>query len=167
MSTARGERRLRLAASRELLYKLPLGELFELPGRPHVVYQIRSYASTDDAAEAVQQARNDIPFLFKAFETGQIGPKRMAKMHGGKPRMATIHEYLDWTITAQSAQEDDELVRQNTWHPLVPCVLFACAALTPAGLQGGHARASLRACTGMPGMCSNVSKERMPLTRSA
>jgi len=109
MSTARGERRLRLAASRDLLYKLPLGELFELPGRPHVVYQIRSYASTDNQEEAVLAARNDVPFLFKAFETGQIGPKRMAKMHGGKPRMATIHEYLDWTVTAQEAQEDDEL----------------------------------------------------------
>lgn len=75
-----------------------------------MVYQIRSYASTDNIPDAVQAARNDVPFLFKSFETGQIGPKRMAKMHGGKPRMATIHEYLDWTVTAQKAQEDDELV---------------------------------------------------------
>jgi hypothetical protein len=85
-------------------------ELFELPGRPHVVYMLRSYADTPNAEEAAQTARNDMPFLFKAFETGQIGPKRMAKMHGGKPRTSTIHEYLDWTVTAQAAQEDDELV---------------------------------------------------------
>eukprot|EP00195_Chlamydomonas_chlamydogama_P016772 CAMPEP_0202912740 /NCGR_PEP_ID=MMETSP1392-20130828/58548_1 /ASSEMBLY_ACC=CAM_ASM_000868 /TAXON_ID=225041 /ORGANISM="Chlamydomonas chlamydogama, Strain SAG 11-48b" /LENGTH=245 /DNA_ID=CAMNT_0049603753 /DNA_START=372 /DNA_END=1106 /DNA_ORIENTATION=+ len=30
-------------------------------------------------------------------------------MHGGKPRVATIHEYLDWTVTAQTAEADDEL----------------------------------------------------------
>lgn len=87
-----------------------MNELFELPGRPQVCYQVISYATTGNSEEAAAQARSDIPFLFKAFETGQIGPKRMAKMHGGKPRMATIHEYLDWTVTAQSAQEDDELV---------------------------------------------------------
>jgi hypothetical protein len=112
MSTAKGERRLRLAASREALYQLPVNELFELPGRPHVVYQLRSYAA--DAAvsssEAAQAARNDSPFLFKAFETGQVGPKRLARLHEGKPRMATIHEYLDWTVTATAAHEDDELV---------------------------------------------------------
>ncbi|GLC45090.1 hypothetical protein PLESTB_001467200 [Pleodorina starrii] len=109
MSTAQGERRLRLAATRSLLYQLPSNELFELPGRPHVVYQLRSYAHSASADEAAQQARNDSPFLFKAFETGQIGPKRLARMHGDKPRVATIHEYLDWTVTAQAAEGDDEL----------------------------------------------------------
>ncbi len=35
----------------------------------------------------------------------------MAKLHGeGVPRIATIHEYLDWTLTAQNADMDDELV---------------------------------------------------------
>lgn len=110
MSTATGQRRLDLQKTRNTLYQLPLNELFELPGRPHVVYQLRSYASTTDPDEAALQARQEIPFLFKAFETGQIGPKRMAKMHGGKPRMATIHEYLDWTVTAQAAETDEELV---------------------------------------------------------
>jgi hypothetical protein len=75
-----------------------------------LMFLLRSYASATNQQEAAAQARADLPFLFKAFETGQIGPKRMAKMHGGKPRMATIHEYLDWTLTAQAAQEDDELV---------------------------------------------------------
>lgn len=110
MSTATGERRLMLAATRGALHKLPCNEFFELPGRPHVMYQLRSYANAADAADAALQARNEVPFLFKAFETGQIGPKRLAKMHGGKPRMATIHEYLDWTVTASSADADDELV---------------------------------------------------------
>jgi hypothetical protein len=36
-------------------------------------------------------------FLFKAFETGQIGPRRLERMLGANaPRNATIHEYLDW-----------------------------------------------------------------------
>ena len=119
MSTARGERRLRLAASREILYKLPLNELFELPGRPHVVYSLRSYAPMHPgvtSADTVAAARNDIPFLFKAFEAGQVGPKKLAKMHGGKPRVATIHEYLDWTVSAQPADEDDELVSGRGLH---------------------------------------------------
>ena len=115
MSTARGERRISLQGTRATLSQLPCNEFFELPGRPHVFYQLRDYGDTKDgcysAFEAAQQARADAPFIFKAFETGQIGPKRMAKIHGGKPRMATIHEYLDWTITAQTAEADDELVR--------------------------------------------------------
>ena len=55
------------------LVQLPLNELFELPGRPHVVYQIRSYENLGSLAEAAAQARSDMPFLFKAFETGQVG----------------------------------------------------------------------------------------------
>ncbi|KAG2453689.1 hypothetical protein HYH02_001901 [Chlamydomonas schloesseri] len=109
MATAQAERRLRLAATRSLLYSLPINELFELPGRPHVVYQLRSYANTANPEEAALAARSDSPFLFKAFETGQIGPKRLARIHGGKPRVHTIHEYLDWTVTAQAAEGDDDL----------------------------------------------------------
>lgn len=111
MSTATGDRRVRLSDTRSQLYKIPLNELFELPGRPHVVYQVRSYANPTAPESAAAAARNDMPFLFKAFETGQIGPKRMAKMHGGQARDATIHEYLDWTVTAQGADQDGELVR--------------------------------------------------------
>jgi len=111
MSTARGARLAWLTQSRQPLDALPLDEYFELPGRPHVVYQIRSYANTANPKEAAAEARSDLPFLFKSFETGQIGPKRMAKMHGGKARVATIHEYLDWTVTGVRAEGDDELVR--------------------------------------------------------
>lgn len=55
---------------------MPCGPLFELPGRPHVLWQLQSYAGPATEPEGVQQARNDVPFLFKAFETGQIGAMR-------------------------------------------------------------------------------------------
>ena len=112
MSRARGERRLFLLSSRPLIDKLPLWELFELPGRPHVVYQIRTYANAESPTDAAARAREDMPFLFRAFETHQVGPRRLDKMTHGQARTATIHEYLDWTVTAQAANEDDELVSQ-------------------------------------------------------
>ena len=31
------------------------------------------------------------------------------------PRIATIHEYLDWTVTAEDALGDNELVRFTLW----------------------------------------------------
>ncbi len=48
----------------------------------------------------------------QAFETGQIGPRRLARMLGeSAPRNATIHEYLDWTCTAVEAKDETEYVR--------------------------------------------------------
>jgi hypothetical protein len=108
MSTAQGERRQRLFESRKILQQVPGAEAFELPGKPHVVYQVRDYSK--DKAEGAQAARADVPFLFKAFETGQLNPKRLAKLSGGAPRQSTIHEYLDWTVTAEEGRSDDELV---------------------------------------------------------
>ena len=94
-----------------------------------MVYQLRSYASPSGdeqaAALAAQHARADLPFLFKAFEIGQIGPKKMAKMHGGAPRVATIHEYLDWTLTCATAEVDGELVRGGH-RGLNPSMHFTC-----------------------------------------
>jgi hypothetical protein len=139
MSTAQGDRRLKLKQTRNLLYKIPINELFELPGRPHVVYQVRSYSAAT-SPQATVHARNDVPFLFKAFETGQIGPKKMAKMHGGKARVATIHEYLDWTVTAQSAEEDDELVCVSMRHAR----LHACLGGGSVERQGGEGSSSTR-----------------------
>lgn len=47
----------------------------------------------------------------QAFETGQIGPRRLARMLGeNAPRNATIHEYLDWTVTAVEAKDETEYV---------------------------------------------------------
>ena len=114
MSTAEGPRRIHLRASRSLLDRIPLNVFFELPGRPHIVYQMRSYASVPGNEQSphdmAAMARADLPFLFKAFEMGQINPKKLAKMHGGAPRVATIHEYLDWTLTCATAETDGELV---------------------------------------------------------
>jgi hypothetical protein len=108
MSTAQGERRVRLYDSRKILQKVSSDELFELPGKPSVVYQVRDYSK--QGPQGAVAARADMPFLFKAFETGQINPKRLAKLSGGAPRQSTIHEYLDWTVTAVEGHSDDELV---------------------------------------------------------
>lgn len=45
------------------------------PARPNVVLQIKNY-SAPNAAEGRQRARSDVPFMFKAFETGQAPPPR-------------------------------------------------------------------------------------------
>ncbi|GBF99042.1 hypothetical protein Rsub_11987 [Raphidocelis subcapitata] len=50
---------------------LPCDKLFELPGRPNVLYTIKNYSI--DPAKGDAEARAEAPFLFKAFETGQIG----------------------------------------------------------------------------------------------
>ena len=55
---------------RDKLSALPLG-IYEIPGRPHTIFQVKEYASPD-------VARREIPFLFQAFETGQKPPPGMA-----------------------------------------------------------------------------------------
>lgn len=52
-----------------------------------------------------------MPFLFKAFETGQARPPRPGTKAAEEPRASTIHEYLDWTVTAaEGGDADDDLV---------------------------------------------------------
>lgn len=98
-----------LHESRKRLYSLPTDVLFELPGRPNVLYAIKDYRADKTAGAA--ECRSDMPFLFKAFETGQIGPRRLSRMVGeNKPRNATIHEYLDWTVTGVEAKNEGEYV---------------------------------------------------------
>ena len=110
MSTAYGERLQLLHASRATLFELPVDKLFELPGRPGVLWTIKDYTG-GDKAERAEEARSEAGFLFKAFETGQIGPRRLARMADDKrPRTATIHEYLDWTVTAAEAQREGDYV---------------------------------------------------------
>lgn len=59
----------------------------------------------------VEVARREVPFLFKAFETGQMRPPRPGTKAAEEPRASTIHEYLDWTVTAAAGGDcDDELV---------------------------------------------------------
>ena len=47
------------------------------------------------------------------------------------PRAATIHEYLDWTVTAEEASTDEELVQPGLWGQCRPAMLpFFGAAQT-------------------------------------
>jgi hypothetical protein len=116
MSTAWGERLDKLHESRKLLYTLPVDQYHELPGRPNVVFSIKDYR--EDKVQGALECRSDMPFLFKAFETGQIGPRRLSRLVGDKPRNATIHEYLDWTVTGVEAKQEGEYVSAAvTWRP--------------------------------------------------
>lgn len=148
-------------SGRQKLFDVPTG-VYEIPGVPHMIFQIVDYKSAD-------KARQDLPFLFQAFEAGQKPPpskltknKKRKKTENGlsqkssevsvpfppiptpntqdsiKPRVAftgahgrteaacstsgalhapTIHEYLDWTVTAKctrpKCEEDPELVGAN------------------------------------------------------
>lgn len=101
-------RRAGLAQARLALSRIPVNQFFELPGRPTVVFQARDYA--EDKAQGRALARGDVPFLFRAFEAGQAPPPRPGTRKAEEPRAATIHEYLDWTVTSSSALEEDQLV---------------------------------------------------------
>lgn len=46
-----------------------------------------------------------MPFLFKAFESGQARPPRPGTKKAEEPRAATIHEYLDWTVTSNDSEQ--------------------------------------------------------------
>jgi hypothetical protein len=78
--------------------------MFELPGRPHVCYCLRDYGDVDSFKTTelgIEAARADFVFLFKAFEAGQIPPHRLKKDLNVE-LAPTIHQYLDWTVTASS-----------------------------------------------------------------
>ncbi|KAK9915818.1 hypothetical protein WJX75_004529 [Coccomyxa subellipsoidea] len=85
--------------------------MFELAGQPTVYYELRDYRHHPQGKEeGIKTARADIGFMFKAFETGQTRPPRGRKTTLEEaPRIATIHEYLDWTVTAEDALGDNEL----------------------------------------------------------
>lgn len=81
---------------------LPPDDLFEIPGRPSVAYRVRDYTVPDLTRElgGREAARRDAPFLFRAFEAGQPRPPAPGSARAQAPRAFTIHEYLDWTVTA-------------------------------------------------------------------
>ncbi|KAK9803295.1 hypothetical protein WJX72_009402 [[Myrmecia] bisecta] len=108
MDESRVQKRLELKEARKAIDRLPHNEWFELAGRPTVFYELVDYGK-GDKAEGAKQARADVPYLFKAFETGQAPPPRPGSKNANQPRVATIHEYLDWTVTHDEAVEDDEL----------------------------------------------------------
>ena len=99
-------RREQLIEARKAIARVPCRELFELSGRPLVAYEVRDYHNPDGR----RLARFDLPFLFKAFETGQPAPPRAGTKNAAKPRAATIHEYLDWTVTAEEPKRPIDLV---------------------------------------------------------
>ena len=43
----------------------------------------------------------------------QAPPPRPGTKKAEQPRAATIHEYLDWTVTSSAAEDEDELVRSS------------------------------------------------------
>lgn len=95
-------------------------DYIELPGRPNIVYQLKDYTPLPDG---VQQAREEVPFLFKAFEVGQTRPPAVKNDETGMgammyaPRAATIHEFLDWTVSGVVPIEARRSVRftQDFW----------------------------------------------------
>jgi hypothetical protein len=93
-----------MANIREVLFQLPVNHYFEIPGFPNAVYELRDYTQDKKAGRA--KARADLPFLFRAFETGQAPPPRPGTKKAEAPRAATIHEYLDWTVTSEGADQD-------------------------------------------------------------
>eukprot|EP00887_Chlorella_sp_A99_P000558 scaffold17.g558.t1 len=121
----RQARRDALRPHREALYRLPVDQLFEVPGRPQVVFAIRDY-SRPTPKEGRAAARAEVPYLFKAFETGQKPPPRPGTKKAEQPRAATIHEYLDWTVTASEPEDPDEL---GYGRALLECLEGMCRTL--------------------------------------
>lgn len=90
------------------LYQLPLGSLFEIPGRPHTCYCLRDYGHPMYGVKpnGAKLAREDFAFLFKAFESGQTPPHRLKK---DQEHVPTIHQYLDWTVTGTPSSDVDDV----------------------------------------------------------
>ena len=79
-----------------------------------MLYTIRDFSY--DRTQGAAAARAEAGFLFKAFEAGQVGPRRLAKLYGeNAPRNATIHEYLDWTVAGLTARDETEYVSTRHW----------------------------------------------------
>lgn len=92
-------------------------------------------------SEGATQARVDMPFLFKAFESGQAPPPRPGTKKAEETRAATIHEYLDWTLTRQEGLVDDEKVTEK-----------AVGASPPGCILGSRSAIGLRSQRGWRGM---------------
>jgi hypothetical protein len=61
-----------------------------------------------DRKEGIRCARADLPFLFRAFEAGQAPPPRPGTKRATEARAATIHEYLDWTVSAEESTPEEK-----------------------------------------------------------
>ncbi|KAK9832379.1 hypothetical protein WJX74_008101 [Apatococcus lobatus] len=100
--------RIQLQAARQELFQLPANQYFEIAGRPSLLYQIKDYSNVVETGGA-PAARQEVNFLFKAFESGQVAPPRPGTKRYLESRPVTIHEYLDWTVTAACPNAEDEL----------------------------------------------------------
>ena len=134
-------RQERLLQARNTIAALPCRELFELARNPTVLYDLRQY---DKLQEGPRLARFELPFLFKAFETGQAPPPRPGSKNAVENRPSTIHEYLDWTVTAEPPSPNFLLVSFSlrlkavsvaalylTWRHVQDFRGFRVVALTP------------------------------------
>ena len=94
--------REQLKKARTLLDTIPARAYYEVPGKADVLYELRDYAQ--ESQRGADIARQELSFLFKPFEVGQKPPptKGQEPPFGREP---TIHEYLDWTVTAASNLE--------------------------------------------------------------
>ena len=104
---------VRLKGHQTLVTSLLVTLISHAAGRPTVAYEIRDY----HFPEGRKAARIDLPFLFKAFETGQAPPPRAGTKNAAKPRAATIHEYLDWTVTANEPKLPTDVVSSANPNP--------------------------------------------------
>lgn len=100
-------------------------------------------------SEGATLARADMPFLFKAFESGQAPPPRPGTKKAEETRAATIHEYLDWTLTRVEGLVDDEKVTEKAvsgFSALLPSWQLTCSWLTATGRLTWDWRISCLAC---------------------
>ena len=68
------KRRAELRQARQVLFELPRNDMFEVAGHPTVYYELRDYRHHPGGKEeGIRAARADVGFMFKAFETGQVG----------------------------------------------------------------------------------------------
>ena len=68
------KRRAELRQARQVLFELPRNDMFEVAGHPTVYYELRDYRyHPGGKEEGIRAARADVGFMFKAFETGQVG----------------------------------------------------------------------------------------------
>ncbi|KAF6258332.1 hypothetical protein COO60DRAFT_1701400 [Scenedesmus sp. NREL 46B-D3] len=127
MSTAWGDRLDKLHESRQLLYTLPVDQLHELPGRPNVVFSIKDYR--EDKVQGALECRSDMPFLFKAFETGQIGPRRLSRLDFSGFRLLVLlpRERVMWPAPGQYDKPEPKK------HPLLGAPLDPLPGLQVKG----------------------------------
>jgi len=79
---------------RKKLQSLPQSVAFEIPGRPHVYYELFNHKLL-----YIQKARKQVGFLFKAFEKGHVNLfRKIKKTAVSEPRAVTIREFMNWTV---------------------------------------------------------------------